>query len=290
MYAKDFLDGTAPMSCAEVGVYIRLLLWSWGNGPLPVDELRLARIVGASEAEFRRLWQVVAEKWVRTDAGWINRRLEQQRARQQEFAERQAEGGRRGATRRWGGGGSNNGGPNGLPNGGPNGGPINPPNGVATPQPWPKNDSAIFDLQSADTPTAESAVGVSALARAIHPRQAVAASLIDGQSQRRHGQHAWCDFERGKCVTRWIFEEQLGSVGGDVATREARLKAFYADTIAALDPNEPIGDDPDRFWRKQFAARFGVLPNASAPTTKGAKSRAAVQRAVQAIANEESSR
>lgn len=101
-YSRDFLDGVITMSNAEVGAYIRMLAWSWGNGPLPLDEARMARIISARPTELRKLWVVVGEKWTRQGDGWINVRLEQQRATAAEFSAQQSERGKRGAEKRHG--------------------------------------------------------------------------------------------------------------------------------------------------------------------------------------------
>jgi uncharacterized protein YdaU (DUF1376 family) len=57
-YAKDFLAGTAHMSCAEVGAYIRLLSHAWDSDPcgtIPVEEEQQRRLAGADIDE----WQLI---------------------------------------------------------------------------------------------------------------------------------------------------------------------------------------------------------------------------------------
>lgn len=96
-YAADFLIGTLEMSLTEIGLYIKLLSLSWDKGPLPLETSRLARLAGTSEEQFVELWEAVQPKWKRTKAGYINERLEAQRAERKAFADAQAEK----AKRRW---------------------------------------------------------------------------------------------------------------------------------------------------------------------------------------------
>jgi uncharacterized protein YdaU (DUF1376 family) len=127
-YAKDFLDGTATMSNAEVGAYIRLLAHSWGNGALPREEYKLARLIVGSVREFRRVWSTLSPKWKLTETGWINERLEQQRRDLETFTRRASDHGKAGANARWGG--------------------HSPSNSNGHAQPVPNDGSSVFDLQS----------------------------------------------------------------------------------------------------------------------------------------------
>lgn len=89
------------MSLAEVGAYIRLLSWSWDKGPVPADEGKRAKILGVSRKALQKLWPGIAEKWVPGDGGLVNRRLERQRAEQEEFRQAKSEAGKAGAGKRW---------------------------------------------------------------------------------------------------------------------------------------------------------------------------------------------
>lgn len=100
-FTKDFMDGTSTMSNAEVGAYTRMLAHSWGNGPLPRDEVKLARIVHVGVAGLRKLWETVGEKWRPTPAGWVNDKLEQVRAKQLDVIAGRSKAGEAGAAARW---------------------------------------------------------------------------------------------------------------------------------------------------------------------------------------------
>jgi hypothetical protein len=97
-------------------------------------------------------------------------------------------------------------------------------------------------------------------------------TLIDGRSQRHHGQHGRCYESRGMCITLWVWNELMGRLGGEESTRRDRLKTWADDQIAKLG-TEPIGDKPDDWWRKQFSLTHGVL--AVTPRTKGERTMAA---------------
>lgn len=105
--------------------------------------------------------------------------------------------------------------------------------------------------------------------------------LFDGRSARRHGQHARCYLARGLCVTPWVWEELLGKLGGDPATREPRLKAWADAEVAALC-DAPVGDPPDAWWRKRFAAWIGV--EATPTAGKGERSTQALRKGLEQYA------
>jgi hypothetical protein len=68
-----------------------------------------------------------------------------------------------------------------------------------------------------------------------------------------HAAHAWC----GRiCVPKFLHKQFKRALGGQVTKRAARMRAFYAETIAAIPTMQPIGAEPVKFWRAAFAARF----------------------------------
>ncbi len=78
------------------------------------------------------------------------------------------------------------------------------------------------------------------------------ASALAGTLPRDHVRHSWCS-SRGKCVPDFLHAEFCASVGGDGA--DQRLKAFY-EAVELGWPDGPIGDDPVKLWRREFAAKF----------------------------------
>jgi len=68
-----------------------------------------------------------------------------------------------------------------------------------------------------------------------------------------HDAHAWC----GRlCVPKFLHKQFKHALGGPVTKKPERLRAFYADTIAAIPGTADIGDRPVDFWRAAFASRF----------------------------------
>jgi uncharacterized protein YdaU (DUF1376 family) len=78
----DFIKATQGWTVTERGVYFLLLGASWEMGPLPDDRRRLAGIVGAQLDEFDDAWKTVRPKFILTEQGLINRRLESHRDKQ----------------------------------------------------------------------------------------------------------------------------------------------------------------------------------------------------------------
>ena len=83
-YADDFLAGTLELSQAEVGSYIRLLCHQWNRGSIPVEPEKQQRLAGGPVSD-----DVLAKFPVWDDGIRRNRRLEEERAKQAEFREKQ---------------------------------------------------------------------------------------------------------------------------------------------------------------------------------------------------------
>jgi len=97
MYASDFLVDTNDWTVDEVGIYLRLLLSEWVNGELPNDERRLARIAGCSYQKFKKKWSKVECKFeIKNSVFLINKRLEREREKQDNYRKLQAEKGKLG--------------------------------------------------------------------------------------------------------------------------------------------------------------------------------------------------
>jgi len=105
--------------------------------------------------------------------------------------------------------------------------------------------------------------------------------LIDGPSQRRHGQHARCYEARGLCMTPWIWEELCAKWGGEPGpARDADVRV-WADAKVAATGTSRIGESPDAWWRKQMAADFAI----GTPTGKGTRTTAAAQQVADALSS-----
>jgi len=74
-YSKDWIEGTAELMPEEKGVYIDLLAFQHQRGYLPTDPKRLAKMVGISVDEFSKIWEVISDKFDRTEDRLVNQRL-----------------------------------------------------------------------------------------------------------------------------------------------------------------------------------------------------------------------
>lgn len=92
-YPSDFLSGTAHMTAAEVGAYIRLLCHQWQQGYIPSESNKLTRISGVS---FTKLGEVMSKFETGEDGNLRNARLESVREKLQSYREKQAEHGKKG--------------------------------------------------------------------------------------------------------------------------------------------------------------------------------------------------
>jgi hypothetical protein len=85
-----------------------------------------------------------------------------------------------------------------------------------------------------------------------NPSRGMGAGVMAGSLPREHLSHACC----GRvCVPNFLHSDFIRAVGG-AAPGEA-LNDFYAKTLEAIPDDQPIGDDPVKFWRAAFSARFG---------------------------------
>ena len=123
MYAADFLVDVQGWTATEVGIYTRLLMNEWVNGPLPEEMERLARISGLDLGNFLKCWRrVIQDKFEHsngdppqggtlpnsgsppptgdivkfTSPGFVNKRLELEREKQDKYRELQSEKGKMG--------------------------------------------------------------------------------------------------------------------------------------------------------------------------------------------------
>ena len=103
MYAADFYVDVADWSNEEIGIYFRLLMCEWVNGPLEDDPVRLARIASCGTKKFQKTFAKIKTKFALNGEGFlINERLEKTRQEQDNYRKSQQESGKRGAEKRWG--------------------------------------------------------------------------------------------------------------------------------------------------------------------------------------------
>ena len=97
----------------------------------------------------------------------------------------------------------------------------------------------------------------------------IGSGVMAGSLPRDHRGHAFCG---RKCVPDFLHGEFVSSVGG--ADPDATVRQFYADVMDGIPADQPIGEEPLKFWRAQFSARFGSV-TAVNPRTAGNVSAAA---------------
>jgi uncharacterized protein YdaU (DUF1376 family) len=86
------------MSLEEAGAYIRLMCYCWREQTIPDDPERLARLVGTTPLRMKKLWPALVKCFSPDDSApnrLRHKRLDSERAKQQTWREKSAEGGRK---------------------------------------------------------------------------------------------------------------------------------------------------------------------------------------------------
>lgn len=104
-YPKDFLtdEKVVLMSNTETGIYIRLLCFCWLEGTLPLDTESLTRMARMPLKQFTKLWEKSPLRscfFVADDGRLHHGRLDQEREKQEIFARRQSDNGKKGGKPR----------------------------------------------------------------------------------------------------------------------------------------------------------------------------------------------
>lgn len=102
LYAQDFDMDTNTWTNEQVGMYLRLLLSEWINGPLPNDTKKLAQIARISPKKFSNLFQICSKKFVQDGNGFlINLKMEKIRKKVYKYIEQKKKAGIASAHKRW---------------------------------------------------------------------------------------------------------------------------------------------------------------------------------------------
>lgn len=234
-YAADFLIGTFDMTAEQVGVYIRLLAFSWDKGPLPKDTRTLASMAGLTPKTFQKAWEKVQEKWTETDAGWVNDRLEAQRKARDAFSQKQAENGKRGAAKRW--------------------ASHSHRHDLAIAKRCPDDSSSVFDLQSSEEKRGEEHPSPPSRVAPIWRTRSKRESVIPKA-------HPECDPStfaacgRPFCVPPKLaraWRQQVDPDRPHSPEVDAYLKRIVASGLGKLPERGPIGAKPWPFWEQHWA-------------------------------------
>ena len=82
-YVTDFNDGTQDFTNEEVGAYLRILLFQFSQGHLPME--RIKRKLGS---EFEKIWPMISSKFKQDAEGnFFNERLEFEQNKRKSFSE-----------------------------------------------------------------------------------------------------------------------------------------------------------------------------------------------------------
>ena len=92
-YVADYLRDTRRLTTAEHGAYLLLIMEYWTVGGLPEDDSQLARIVGMTAAEWRKVRPTIQSFF---HDGWCHRRIDQELLKAEAKHLRRSEAGRRG--------------------------------------------------------------------------------------------------------------------------------------------------------------------------------------------------
>lgn len=91
LFFGDFLAATAKWEGEERALYLLLLAYQWTSGPLPKDEKKICKMCGYDQKTFASLWETVGTKFVTTDDGLVNVRLEVHRDRSNEISTKRSQ-------------------------------------------------------------------------------------------------------------------------------------------------------------------------------------------------------
>jgi uncharacterized protein YdaU (DUF1376 family) len=92
-YPSDFNDGTQDFTNEEVGAYLRLLLFQFSQGHLPLE--RIKKRLGS---DFDKLWPVLESKFTTDSYGnYYNERLQEEQVKRMKHCEHQKDN----ALKRW---------------------------------------------------------------------------------------------------------------------------------------------------------------------------------------------
>lgn len=82
-YVTDFNDGTQDFTNEEVGAYLRILLFQFSQGALPLE--RIKRKLGA---DFEKIWPMISSKFSQDEQGnFFNARLKYEQEKRKNYSE-----------------------------------------------------------------------------------------------------------------------------------------------------------------------------------------------------------
>jgi uncharacterized protein YdaU (DUF1376 family) len=228
-YADDFIGGTVVFSAEDVGAYMRLLCYQWGNGAIPDRKELVDRIAGC----------VVGPDVMAKFPDGRNARMEREREKQAEYRAQQSAKGKASAQARF-----NRGSTVVQPSGEPEGQPkVNSP----SPSPSPSPISNTFtDSNSEDSPPALSPKAAKVRRKAeTETDDAWIAGLekmdcfrlIPIRDELGLAQ-AWCAAHPGRTCTRQFFNRWLLRSVQNFRTISTNGNSRFMTADTVTDPDE----------------------------------------------------
>lgn len=101
LYVGDLLAATQSWRGEEQALYVRLLMLQWSAGCIPNGPQNIAKAVRYNRNNFARLWPRVSAKFVQSEHGLINLRLEEHRSHALDIKRRNSERATLAAHKRW---------------------------------------------------------------------------------------------------------------------------------------------------------------------------------------------
>jgi uncharacterized protein YdaU (DUF1376 family) len=102
-YVGDYMRETHGLTHAEKGAFVELLCgYSNRQGPLPDDDIQLARLAGMSPKKWQKIRDSISPIFTISDGLWIWPRLEAQITRSLEIRQKRQQAGRCGGLKSWG--------------------------------------------------------------------------------------------------------------------------------------------------------------------------------------------
>jgi uncharacterized protein YdaU (DUF1376 family) len=239
-YPRDYLCdlNVRAMSYEQRGVYWELVSLCWLECGIPSDLNAIAKILGMKHSRLVKLWPGIAPCFVADGERLQHPRLNAERLEQEQFAASKSSAGKAGNDKRWG--------------------------SQSDRKPSHSDTSAIANDRSA---SASASSPASAFIGGARPRAVMSGGAGGGMNPR---DHLNCRGNGARCSRICVSEKQHGVLRGRMGGNDpdGSLDAFYAEVRANLDPAQPIGDTPWKFWDAQFAARFGTVAAVN-PRTAG---------------------
>ena len=87
------------------------------------------------------------------------------------------------------------------------------------------------------------------------------------------------------CVPGFLHAQLRTQLGGNEDEADTNLRRWYAEVLAKIPADQPIGDDPIKFWRLHFAAAFPSQAPQSPPKLTANQQAAAEARRRRGIAS-----